>query len=127
MAHSPPAVDVVRALRQRFSAGQTLSHDEIGALFDAFDDMHDAPALPALIQLSSDACVALTSTHDAVLEALKRVGLHLQQVTAPEDHALPWVWFYRWDGGTKQGPFGTLDAAVVAAIIQIRSGAFKNA
>lgn len=52
---------------------------------------------------------------------LERAGLHLERETARVVNR-PWDWYFRWsDQPVRCGPFGRLDAAVIAAIGQLRS------
>ena len=127
MTHAAPDLHVVTSLRQRFDAGQSLTNDDIGCLFDAITTLHQGRTTPSAIHLSPDQYAALSAVYSSLMHALERAGLHLQRAKAADNSGLPWVWFYRWSGCTKQGPFGTLDAAVRAAVIQVRSGAIKQA
>jgi hypothetical protein len=122
MTHPLPDLDVVSGLRQRFNADQPLTNDDIHQLFRLIDDLHQRFTTSSLIRLSPEDYAALGSVYNTLMVALRRAGLHLQRVTATDGLDLPWVWFYRWSGSTRQGPFGTLDAAIGSAILQVRSG-----
>ncbi len=123
-----PALDlgVVSDLRQRFGTGQPLTNDDIHQLFCLIDELHQRSPASSLVRLSAEDYAALGSVYNTLMVALRRAGLDLQRVTATNGLDLPWVWFYRWSGCTRQGPFGTLDAAVGSAILQVRSGALHK-
>ncbi len=120
------AADQVAMLRQRFLEGQPLAHAEIDLLFQVIDVLEQGRHSFALVQLSREDFEALTVVYNALMIALRRAGLNLQRVTATDGVNLPWVWFYRWSGCTRQGPFGTLDAAIGSAMLQIRSGVLQK-
>ncbi len=116
------ATDQLVTLRQQFFRGEQLTQDDVGVLFQIIDTLEQGCTSAALVQLSQEDFEALTVVYNALMVALRRAGLHLQRVTTTDDSELPWVWFYRWDRNTRQGPFGTLNAAVGSAILQVRSG-----
>ncbi len=126
MTQPAPDLNVVSDLRQRFSTGQLLTNDEIAQLFQLIEDLHERSPASSLVRLSAEEYAALGSVYNTLMVALRRAGLDLQRVTATDGLDLPWVWFYRWSGCTRQGPFGTLDAAVGSAILQVRSGALHK-
>ena len=126
MTQPAPDLRVVSDLRQRFSTGQPLTNDEIAQLFQLIEDLHERSPASSLVRLSAEEYAALGSVYNTLMVALRRAGLDLQRVTATDGLDLPWVWFYRWSGCTRQGPFGTLEAAVGSAILQVRSGALHK-
>ncbi len=119
-----PASDlgVVSELRQRFGTGQPLTNGEVGQLFQLIDDLHQRSPASSLVQLSAEDYAAFGAVYNTLMVALRRAGLDLQRATPTDGVDLPWVWFYRWSGCTRQGPFGTLEAAVGSAMLQVRSG-----
>lgn len=118
---------VVSDLRQRFNAGQPLTNEDISQLFQLIEDLHQRSTTSSLIRLSAEEYATLGTVYNTLMVALRRAGLDLQRVTATDAVDLPWVWFYRWSGCTRQGPYGSLEAAVGAAVLQVRSGAIKRA
>jgi hypothetical protein len=122
-----PVADHVATLHQRFVDGQPLTRDDIAVLFQAIALLQQEPPSVGLVHLSQNDLDLMAVVYNTLMVALRQAGLHLQRVTATDGVHLPWVWFYRWSGCTRQGPFGTLEAAVGAAVLQVRSGAIKQA
>lgn len=122
MADSALDLSAVATLQQRFDAGQSLTDDEVRSLFQVIDALHQKRTMPTVVRLSSEEYAALGAVHTSLVHALKQTGLHLHRATTRDEAKLPWVWFYRWDSHPKQGPYGTLSAAVGSAILQVRSG-----
>lgn len=120
------ATDQLVTLRQRFFTGEQLTQDDVGVLFQVIDVLEQGCTSAALVQLSQEDFEALTVVYNALMVALRRAGLDLQRVTATDGVNLPWVWFYHWSGCSRQGPFGTLDAAVGSAMLQVRSGVLQK-
>ena len=123
-----PALDLsaVVVLQQRFDAGHSLTDEEVKRLFAIIDALRQGHTTPTLIRLSPEEYAALGAVHTSLVHALKQTGLHLQRATVRDESKLPWVWFYRWDSHPKQGPYGTLSAAVGSAILQVRSGVLQK-
>ena len=120
------ATDQLVTLRQRFFTGEQLTQDDVAKLFQVIDVLEQGSTSAALVQLSQEDFEALTVVYNALMIALRQAGLHLQRVTTTDNSELPWVWFYRWDRDARQGPFGTLNAAVGSAILQVRSGVLQK-
>jgi hypothetical protein len=126
VADSTFDLSAVVILQQRFDAGQSLTDDEVKRLFEIIDALRQGRAMPTLVRLSPEEYAAFGAVHTSLVHALKQTGLHLQRATTKDEAKLPWVWFYRWDSHPKQGPYGTLSAAVGSAILQIRSGVLQK-
>lgn len=122
-----PAADQVATLRQRFLDEKHLTHDDVQVLFQAIALLQQEPTCAGLVHLSKDDLELMGVVYNTLMIALRRAGLHLQRVTATNGVNLPWVWFYRWDRNARQGPYGTLGAAIESAILQLRSGVIKQA
>jgi len=122
VADSALDLNAVVTLQQRFDAGQSLTDDEVRCLFEIINTLRQGRTMPTLVRLSPEEYAALGAVHTSLVHALKQTGLHLQRATTRDESKLPWVWFYRWDSHPKQGPYGTLSAAVGSAILQVRSG-----
>lgn len=124
MVYSSPDLSTIDQLHQRYVGGHALTTDEIGALFhviNGFCSTHQGLVVTA----PKDTYAAVVAGYTHILNALARSGLNLYQETAEPSSPIGLVWFYRWEGGLRQGPFGTLDAAIGAAVLQIRSGVIK--
>jgi len=118
----PTHLGKVADIRHRFTAGQPVVHDDIEVLLQALDAYQQAHFPSTTTRSAPDAYAVVVLAYNTLLTALKRAGLDMQQMPPTHECDLPWVWFYCWEGSTKQGPFGTFDAAVGSAILQIRSG-----
>lgn len=122
----PTALGTVADIRHRFTTGQSITHDEIEMLFHLLDDCQQTHVRRAVARPVHDDYAIMVLAYNSLLHALKQAGLYMHQATPTDECGLPWVWFYRWEGSTKQGPFGTLDAALGSAILQLRSGALPK-
>jgi hypothetical protein len=112
-------------LRQRYVRGDALTTNEIGTLFRIIDDLHHTQS-SLIAVIPADHYAAVITGYSHILDALARAGLDLEQASGGDGSYVPWVWFYCWQGGHKQGPFGTLDTALTAAVLQLRSGVFLH-
>ncbi len=126
MADPTLDLNAVVPLQQRFDAGHPLTDEDVRCLFAIIDALRHGRSMPTLVRLSPDQYAALTTVHTSLVQALKQTGLHVHRATPRDEAKLPWVWFYRWDSHRKQGPYGTLSAAVGSAILQVRSGVLQK-
>jgi hypothetical protein len=109
-------------LRHRARCSPRFTLDDVCSLLDGIDAEQRVRPRSAPVTLSRDTYAAIVRGYSLLWHALERAGLQLDRMPSAASEERVWVWFFCWDGGTRHGPFGTLDAAIDAAFAQIRSG-----
>ena len=106
--------------RPRTRCRRRFTLDDVCMLLEGIDAAQRVRPRSAPITLSHDTYVALLQGYHLMWRALVRAGFYLEPIPCATTAGRGWVWWFCWQGGPRHGPFGTLDAALDAALAHIR-------
>ncbi len=104
--------------RSRGCRRRQFTLNDVCSMLDRIDAAQRVRPRSARVTLSHDMYAAMMQGYTLLWRALARAGLHVDRIPT---NTAAWVWVFCWNGGPWQGPFRTLDAALDAALAQIRS------